>query len=82
MSSSEIPPFDHSAGYKLTENPNPSWTWGDRIEKTAEGRAWADGEKEGWKVVDGAEEDARCVHCARNIITLELMDVPERCMPL
>lgn len=82
MSSSEIPPFDHSVGYKLTETPNPSWTWGDRVETTAEGKAWADGEKEGWKVVDGAEEDPRCVYFAFAIIIPSPMDISERCMPL
>jgi hypothetical protein len=54
MSSSELPPFEHTATFKYTEPPNAQWNYGDGVDTTTAGRAWAEGEKEGWKHIDAA----------------------------
>lgn len=55
--SADLPPFEHAAQMKFTQVPNPEWTFGQGIDATPEGRAWMEGEKEGWKVVDASRED-------------------------
>ncbi|PCH35525.1 hypothetical protein WOLCODRAFT_80804 [Wolfiporia cocos MD-104 SS10] len=57
MSSTKLAPFDHSSEFKFTEVPNPTWSYGQRLDATAEGRQWLEGEKEGWKVVETSKED-------------------------
>lgn len=57
MTCSQLPPLDHSATFKYTESPNPQWKYGESIETTTAGKAWAEGEKEGWKHVDPAVEN-------------------------
>jgi hypothetical protein len=60
MSSSNLPPFiPNTTGITYTEPPQPEWTYGQGIEATADGRAWAEGEKAGWKTIDTATEDPR-----------------------
>ncbi|KAG6865553.1 hypothetical protein C0991_001557 [Blastosporella zonata] len=34
-----------SSGFKITDAPNPSWTYGERVDATPEGREWLEGEK-------------------------------------
>jgi len=55
----QLPPYEHTTGFKYTMSPNPRWTYGQGIEATPEGRAWAEGEKAGWKVIDASKEDPR-----------------------
>ena len=58
--SSNLPPFiPNTTGITYTEPPQPDWTYGQGIELTADGRAWAEGEKAGWKTIDTATEDPR-----------------------
>ncbi|KAG2112512.1 hypothetical protein DEU56DRAFT_842592 [Suillus clintonianus] len=52
-----IPPFDSTAYSTYTQPPNPSWTYGQKIDSTPAGRAWLAGESAGWKVYDTAETD-------------------------
>ena len=60
MSSSNLPPFiPNTTGFTYTEPPQPEWTYKQGIEETADGRAWAEGEKAGWKTIDTATEDPR-----------------------
>ena len=60
MSSSNVPPFiPNTTGFTKTEPPHPGWTYGQGVDATAEGRAWAEGEKAGWKTIDPATEDIR-----------------------
>ena len=60
MSSSNLPPFiPNTTGFTYTEPPQPEWTYSQGIEATADGRAWAEGEKAGWKTIDTATEDPR-----------------------
>jgi flavin reductase (DIM6/NTAB) family NADH-FMN oxidoreductase RutF len=56
---SELPPFVFTKEFKYTASPNPGWTYGQGIETTPEGRAWAEGEKAGWKVIDASKEEPR-----------------------
>ncbi|KIJ59417.1 hypothetical protein HYDPIDRAFT_140660 [Hydnomerulius pinastri MD-312] len=50
-------PFDEIFQSKFTESPNMTWTYGQKVESTPAGRAWMEGEKEGWKSINTAEED-------------------------
>ncbi|KAF8906802.1 hypothetical protein CPB84DRAFT_1813712 [Gymnopilus junonius] len=43
--------------FKYTASPNPGWTYGQGIEATPEGRAWAEGESAGWTVIETAKEE-------------------------
>ncbi|KAG1732014.1 uncharacterized protein EDB91DRAFT_1058385 [Suillus paluster] len=52
-----IPPFDTTAYSTYTQPPNPSWTYGQRIDTTPAGKAWVAGESAGWKVYNTAETD-------------------------
>ena len=51
--SSNLPPYDPVATeFKITDMPNPSWTFGQVVEATPEGKKWAEGEAAGWTVID------------------------------
>ncbi|KAI6044123.1 hypothetical protein EDC04DRAFT_2599711 [Pisolithus marmoratus] len=54
-----LPPFNHDAHIKFTESSNTSWTFGQKIENTESGRKWLEGEQQGWKVINTAEDTAR-----------------------
>ncbi|OJA13278.1 hypothetical protein AZE42_05026 [Rhizopogon vesiculosus] len=54
---SDIPPFDATAHTTYTQPPNPTWTYGQRVDTTPAGKAWVAGEPEGWKVYNTAETD-------------------------
>lgn len=56
-SASQLPPYDHAASFTHTEPPNPTWTYGQKIDVSPEGREWMEGGKEGKKVVDTATEN-------------------------
>lgn len=62
MAQNDTPPFDRSLSLKFTQTPNPQWTYGQQLDATPEGKAWLEGEKDGWKVVDTEKEDPTCVH--------------------
>ncbi|KAK2463827.1 hypothetical protein APHAL10511_004132 [Amanita phalloides] len=55
---SNLPPFD-TRGLRMTQSPNPSWKFGQKIEATPEGKRWMEGAKNGWKVIDTSVEDKR-----------------------
>ena len=72
MSSSNPPPFiANTTGITYSEPPQPEWTYKQGIEATADGRAWAEGEKAGWKTIDTETEDPRfylnTFYCRRKI---------------
>ncbi|KAI0937877.1 hypothetical protein AcW1_003919 [Taiwanofungus camphoratus] len=54
---SPLPEFDASLDFKFSQPPNPSWTYGQGVDATPDGKQWLDGENAGWKVVDAATED-------------------------
>jgi hypothetical protein len=60
MSSSNLLPFMPSE-FTYSASPNPDWKFGQRIDESAEGRKWMEGEKSGWKTVDASTEDPRYV---------------------
>jgi len=41
----------------FSASPSPSFKYGQKVEETAEGKVWLEGEKEGWKMIDSATED-------------------------
>ncbi|KAF9057199.1 hypothetical protein BJ165DRAFT_15538 [Panaeolus papilionaceus] len=55
----DLPAYTPVTGYLNTTSPNPSWGYGQRIESSPAGKAWAEGEKEGWTVIDPQTEDRR-----------------------
>jgi len=60
MSSS--PHSNSSPSFKIIDAPTPSWTFGQKVDATPEGREWLEGEKAGWKTIDTATEDPRKVY--------------------
>lgn len=54
--SSPLPPFPHT-DFQYTESPNPTWKYGEKIESTAQGKAWREGEAQGWKSFNTSQED-------------------------
>ncbi|KAG1854970.1 hypothetical protein DFJ58DRAFT_727722 [Suillus subalutaceus] len=52
-----IPPFDSTTYSTYTQSPNPSWTYGQRVDTTPAGRDWVAGESAGWKIYNTAELD-------------------------
>jgi hypothetical protein len=60
-----IPAFDTTANTTYTQSPNPTWTYGQRVDTTPEGKAWVAGESEGWKVYNTAETDKAYVFLYR-----------------
>lgn len=60
LSIMSVPPFPNTE-FKYTEPFNKSWTIGQGVDATPEGKQWVDGEKQGWKVVDTATEDSTSV---------------------
>lgn len=57
MSDSALPPRTEASLSQYFKPPNPTWGWGQKVNTTPEGKAWVEGEKEGWTVVDTATED-------------------------
>ncbi|KAH9924529.1 uncharacterized protein B0H18DRAFT_955431 [Fomitopsis serialis] len=53
----ELAPYDHASEAHFTHPPNPEWSFGQPVDATPEGKAWMEGVKEGWKVVDAETED-------------------------
>lgn len=52
-----IPPSDPTTYSTYTQPPNPSWTYGQKIDTTPAGKEWVAGESAGWKVYNTAETD-------------------------
>ncbi|KAF9458932.1 hypothetical protein BDZ94DRAFT_1312834 [Collybia nuda] len=61
MPSQDLLPFT-SSEFAYTASPNPEWKIGQRIDQTAEGRKWMEGEKMGWKTVDPTTEEPSKMH--------------------
>ncbi|TBU39424.1 hypothetical protein BD309DRAFT_969731 [Dichomitus squalens] len=62
MSAAPLPPFNREAKAKLTENPNPTFKYGQKVEATEDGERWLEGEKAGWTVIDTSKEEARKIY--------------------
>lgn len=56
-----IPPFDTTSYSTTTQSPNPSWTYGQRVDATPAGKDWLAGESAGWKVYSTTEMDKKYV---------------------
>ncbi|KAJ7430122.1 hypothetical protein B0H11DRAFT_2398584 [Mycena galericulata] len=67
--STSLPSFVPS-DFKFTQPPNPSWTFGQSITATEQGKKWAEDEREGWKTIDASEEDPRMIYamCTSGIV--------------
>ncbi|KAI0310929.1 hypothetical protein OF83DRAFT_815123 [Amylostereum chailletii] len=58
----DLPPFNLFASLNYTASPVAEWIPGQPVDSTSEGKAWLDGEKEGWKLVDTSVENTRSVY--------------------
>jgi len=47
------------AEFKYTASPNPGFKYGQKVEETEAGKAWLEGEKEGWQHIDPEQMDPR-----------------------
>ena len=65
MSTPELSSFAEETHSKYTTPPNPTFTYGQDVDATEAGRAWLEGEKAGWKVVDASTEDTAYVFPAK-----------------
>ncbi|KAF8119949.1 hypothetical protein EV363DRAFT_1194054 [Boletus edulis] len=52
-----LPPFDRTNQTQFTEVPNPTWAYCQPLDSTPAGRAWLEGEEQGWQVINTAEYD-------------------------
>lgn len=52
-----LPAFDSNDQTQFTEPPNPTWSYGEKVDSTPEGQAWLEGEKQGWKTINTEEYD-------------------------
>ncbi|KAH9477470.1 hypothetical protein JR316_0009686 [Psilocybe cubensis] len=59
MPAEKLAQFDHEKGFEYTTSPVPNWRYGESIQSSSEGKAWAEGEKLGWTVIDPSEETTR-----------------------
>lgn len=62
MADTSLPAFNRETHSKYTESPNPTFSYGQRVDATEEGKKWVEGEKAGWTVVDPSKEEAREAH--------------------
>ncbi|KAF7348615.1 Flavin-Reduct domain-containing protein [Mycena venus] len=69
MSDSDLPSFNTS-GFKYTQSPHPSWTYGEPVTATAQGQKWAEDGEEGWKSFNTSEEDPKVIYglCTTGIV--------------
>lgn len=58
---SDLPAYQGSA-FEYTLPPNPHFTYGQGVDSTPNGKAWLEGEEEGWKVINPSIEDPLSVH--------------------
>ena len=61
MSQAPLPAFPAEYSAQFFGPPHPEWTYGTKVDATPDGKAWADGEKEGWTVIDATTEDTKSV---------------------
>jgi hypothetical protein len=58
MSMSDLPSFDTSY-FRYTQPPHPSWTYGEPVSTTEQGKKWAEEAEQGWKTINPSEEDPK-----------------------
>ena len=59
MADTTLPAFSRETLAKYTESPNPTFSYGQKVDATEDGKKWLEGEKAGWTVVDPSKEDAK-----------------------
>ncbi|CDO72682.1 hypothetical protein BN946_scf184985.g102 [Trametes cinnabarina] len=52
-----LPAFKRDVTPQWTESPNPTFSYGQKVDTTTEGKQWLEGEKDGWKIIDAASEE-------------------------
>ena len=61
MADNSLPAFNHETRAKYTESPNPTFSYGKKVDATEDGKKWVEGEKAGWTVVDPSKEEPQSV---------------------
>ena len=59
MADTPLPAFNGEMHAKYTESPNPTFSYGQKVDATEEGKKWLEGEKAGWTIVDASKEESR-----------------------
>ncbi|KAI0073583.1 hypothetical protein K474DRAFT_1627341 [Panus rudis PR-1116 ss-1] len=54
MTSNQQLPSFQAPSFEYTNSPNPGFTYGQKVDSTPEGKAWVEGEKDGWTDIDTA----------------------------
>ncbi|KAJ7868630.1 hypothetical protein B0H14DRAFT_312598 [Mycena olivaceomarginata] len=69
MSMSDLPSFDTSY-FRYTQPPHPSWTYGEPVSTTEQGKKWAEEAEQGWKTINPSEEDPKLTYrlCTSGIV--------------
>ena len=57
MADSPLPAFNREIHSKYTESPNPTFSYGQKVDATEAGKRWLEGEKAGWTVVDPSKKE-------------------------
>ncbi|KAG6375234.1 hypothetical protein JVT61DRAFT_3448 [Boletus reticuloceps] len=57
-----LPPFDRTTQTQFTEAPNPTWAYCQPLDSTPAGRAWLEGEEQGWQVINTEEYDQKVLN--------------------
>ncbi|KAG2083435.1 hypothetical protein BD769DRAFT_627949 [Suillus cothurnatus] len=50
-----VPAFNSTTHSTYTQSPNPSWTYGEKVDTNPAGKDWLAGESAGWKAYNTAE---------------------------
>ena len=59
MADTPLPAFNHETRAQYTESPNPTFSYGQTVDATQDGKKWLEGEKAGWTIVDPSKEEAK-----------------------
>ncbi|PIL26632.1 hypothetical protein GSI_11298 [Ganoderma sinense ZZ0214-1] len=62
MADTSLPAFNSDTRAKYTDSPNPTFSYGQKVDATEDGKKWLEGEKAGWTVVDPSKEDPRRIY--------------------
>ena len=65
MADTPLSGFNGETHAKYTESPNPTFSYGQKVDATEEGKKWLEGEKAGWTIVDASKEESRSANLPR-----------------
>lgn len=55
-----LPPFDPAPSARVTQTPDPGWSWGKGLrDEAANGKEWKEAAAQGWKTWETDSADKR-----------------------